>query len=326
MEIVKKIDNIVKYSIYANPSFLSSFKDQIDIGYLVENKVILPFVIIKNKFLKTLYFPVEILGENDLEKQQEFIDKIPVFAKKHFKVTLIRTGNTAVFDCYPQNAKYCAFGSYIIDLSQSEEQLFSALHSKHRNVIRKAQKDGVLIKHGKEYQKDVINLMKETYARQGLSRSMDDNFLSRINHLGENVSYWISLDAQGVLQGSAIFLWNKNNSCYYLHGGSAQHTATGAMNLLIWEAMVYMKREGVRFFDFVGARVNPEPGSKLEGIQRFKERFGSTLKVGYAFELIINKPQYELYKFLLKIKCFIKRTKYTKSIVEQEIERGNYSR
>lgn len=165
--------------------------------------------------------------------------------------------------------------------------------------------------------------MRDTYARQGMSSFIDNSFLNRMNELGENVSYWIATDAQGVLQGSAIFLWNKGNSCYYLHGGSAQHTTTGAMNLLIWEAILFMKAKGVRIFDFVGGRVKPEPGSKLEGIQRFKERFGSNLKIGYAFELAINEPQYNLYKFLLKIKCIIKRTKIYKSIVEQEIERGN---
>lgn len=323
MEIVRKINDIEKYSIYAQPAFLSSYSGAIDIGYFVEGNIILPYVITKSKFLKTLYFPVEILGEKDFEKQKDFLDRIPSFVKKNFNIAIIRTGNTAVFNCYPRNAKYCKFGSYIIDLSKSEDELFSMLHSKHRNVIRKAQKDGIVIKHGADYQKDVIALMRDTYTRQGMSSSLDNNYLSRMNDLGEHVSYWIATDAQGVLQGSAIFLWNKDNSCYYLHGGSAQHTATGAMNLLIWEAMVYMKSEGVKYFDFVGARIAPEPGSKLEGIQRFKERFGSTLKVGYAFELAINKPLYDLYKLLLKIKCFIMRTKYTKSIVEQEIERGN---
>lgn len=323
MEITNSIKDIERYSIYANPAFLLSLKGVEKVGYFVEGAMFLPYAVIKNKFLKTLYFPVEILGEEDISKKKDFIDRVPQFAKSNLNVALIRTGNTAVFDCYPDRAKFCKFGSYIIDLSQSEEQLFSSFHSKHRNVVRKAQKDGVIIKHGIEYQKDVIKLMKDTYARQGMTTSLDNNFLLRLNELGDNVSYWIATNSQGEAQGSAIFLWSKGNSCYYLHGGSSQHTSTGAMNLLIWEAIVYMKEQGVKIFDFVGARVNPEPGSKLEGIQRFKERFGSTLKVGFAFEIIINKPLYVAYVSLLRIKCLLKGIKYPKSIVDQEIGRGN---
>lgn len=103
MEIKKHIDNIEDYTIFAKPSFLTSLQGVKDMGYLVEDAIVLPYVILQNKFLKTLYFPVEILGENDANKQKIFIDKLPLFVKENFNITLIRTGNTAVFDCYPKD-------------------------------------------------------------------------------------------------------------------------------------------------------------------------------------------------------------------------------
>ncbi len=43
------------------------------------------------------------------------------------------------------------YGTYIIDLTQPEETLWSNLHSKHRNVVRNAMKKGVEIRSGMEH-------------------------------------------------------------------------------------------------------------------------------------------------------------------------------
>lgn len=323
IEVKKQIDKVENYSIYASPAFLKGHSKVVEYGYIVEDDIVLPYFIRKSAWFKTMSFPVEILGEKDVDKQKSFLNRLPAFIKQNFDVVKVVTENTAVFSTYPDASLHCKFGSYIIDLEKSEDELFSSVHSKHRNVIRKAQKDGILIKHGKDYQKQVIELMNDTFSRQGLSATMDENYLKCLDELSEQVEYWISEDSNGNIQGSAIFLWNKGNSCYYLHGGSAPRTATGAMNLLIWEAMLYMKEKGVRFFDFVGARVSPEPGSKLEGIQRFKERFGSTLKVGHAFSLVINKNKDWLINIMVSVKYKIRGERLPKGIIKEEIEKGN---
>ena len=74
------------------------------------------------------------------------------------------------------------------------------------------------------------------------------------------------------------------------------------MNLLHWEAIKYFKEKGIKRYDFVGARISPEKGSKLEGIQRFKSRFGPTLKRGYLWKKNINPLKTNLYNFLVLIK------------------------
>lgn len=311
------------FSVYASIPFLKSYSGVIQTGYIVEEDMFLPFVVTKAYFRKTMHFPVEIQGNTDLAKQKTFLDKLPQFIKSNFKVTSATTDNTAVFQDYPKNSMHCRFGSYIVDLTKDESELFSSLHSKHRNVIRKAQKDGIIINHGREFRSIAINLMNETFTRQGLSGTKGDNYLRRLDEMGENVEYWIAEDVQHNVHGSAIFVWSKGNSCYYLHGGSSEHTPPGAMNLLIWEAMLSMKERGVSLFDFVGARVSTESGSKLEGIQRFKERFGSTLKEGYAFEIIVNKVEYNCARFLTRVNCRIHGIKYKPTIIEQEIQRGN---
>ena len=208
-------------------------------------------------------------------------------------------------------------------MEKTEDELFKGLHSKHRNVVRKALADGIQIFHGTDCALDTISLMQDTFSRQHKVSGLGNYLIKQMEPLGDGVDYWIAKDADGNLQGSAIFLWSEGGTCYYMHGGSAAHTKPGAMNLLIWEAMKCMKKRGVTTFDFVGARLTTDVGSKLEGIQRFKSRFGATMKVGYMFRVITNKPYYWLYKLATSVAYLALQHKLPKDVINEERLKGN---
>ena len=45
----------------------------------------------------------------------------------------------------------------------------------------------------------------------------------------------------------------------------------------------------------MGARINPEKGSKQEALALFKKRFGATLKLGYMWKYPLHPLKYRLY-------------------------------
>lgn len=92
------------------------------------------------------------------------------------------------------------------------------------------------------------------------------------------------------------------------------------MNLLQWNVIKKMKENNVKFYDFMGARMNPEVGSKYEGIQRFKERFGGELKKGYLWKYSLNDFKYWLYRLLVFI---YSKGHFHGDIIDQERKRGN---
>ena len=71
---------------------------------------------------------------------------------------------------------------------------------------------------------------------------------------------------------------------YSLFGGRIPEAETGAMNQLNWEAIRRFRNLGVKRFGFMGVRINPEVGSKQEGIMIFKHRFGCQLHQGYIWK------------------------------------------
>lgn len=296
-----------------------------DYGYFViDNMMVLPFIIHIRLGVKTVELRSSIINCKSLKEEINFIDQLITFIKENKYCDILKCSNTAIFNHVPKKSVYSKFGTYIVDLTLTEEDLFKNVHSKHRNVIRKAEKDGIIVEESVSFYHDCVLLIQSTLERQNMivpKKSSYDFLLS----LGEYAEYWIAKDCEGNIQGCAVLLWTPNSNCYYLYGGSAPDAHNGAMNLLIWRAMLSMKEKGVIFFDFVGARLRPLPGSKQEGIQRFKSRFGGTMRTGYIFKLPINIIKYYFLNLSLRIYYFLKyRHVYPGDMIEQEIKSDKY--
>lgn len=236
-----------------------------------------------------------------MEEEKSFLTEV-IEQLKVNKVDFIRQPPTHVhFQSIPKGAISCPFGSYQVDLKLTEEELWSKVHQKHRNVIRKAEKDGVQIEFGHHLLPDCLELLKQTLTMRSQVGMHADSWFTKMTDTFSKeflcgVAYF-----EGKAHGSVFMPWNQE-ACYYLYGGSSEKPHGGAMNLLHWKAMLLMKSKGVKIYDFVGARINPPEGSKYEGIQRFKERFGAHLSQGFLWKLPINPIKMKLYEWALRFK------------------------
>lgn len=262
--------------------------------------------------------PVKIRdGKNgDLKK---FLNEASRIMKEKLKLHWIGpVQNQAIFESKPDECVAIPFGNFVVDLSLDEEQLWNNVHSKHRNVIRKAEKDGLTLRSG-----NTIDMIDEylvmdalTWARSNKKSYTKDAVLELIQNCRENITIYI-VDKSGVNQGGAIFFYNKVMS-YYLYGASIDKPSPGAMNFLHWNAMLDMKKTGVKNYSFVGCRINEDYDSKYHTIQRFKERFGGELIEGYMFKCIYNRNMYMLFRLLKNIKSGNKFNT-PMDIIDQEI-------
>jgi hypothetical protein len=57
----------------------------------------------------------------------------------------------------------------------------------------------------------------------------------------------------------------------------------------------------VQQFDFVGARLNPEKGSKQEALNLFKKRFGTTLIQGYMWKYPLRPLKSLVYSYAVRM-------------------------
>lgn len=223
---------------------------------------------------------------------------------------------TARFQAYPAGARVVPCGNFIIDLTLSEEELFKNVHSKHRNTIRRGEKAGLELKIGhEELIEDYAKTAIVTYKRSGQSTEGFKYYNGLTAEL-DNESVYFVIYKDGEVQSGALFYYNEQTA-YYLHGASINHPEPGATNYLMWRAILYFKEKGVKEFSFVGYRFNPDEGSKLYGIQKFKERFGGELEKSYNFRYEQNKLAYWLYGLAMQIKANKPFEKFADAVDEQ---------
>ncbi|HCY74462.1 MAG TPA: hypothetical protein DHV28_00945 [Ignavibacteriales bacterium] len=290
-------------------------------GFVWENiTFILPFAVRTKYFFKRGEFLTSSIYLNepiDFETEREFLNSITLFIKEKKVCDWIQQPpNWAIFNSYPKNSVFAAFGTYKINLqTKNLDELFNIIDTKDRSDIRKAIKEEVEIKQGFQFLSDALMLISATAKIAGISSPSQQE----LTYLRDQINVFISY-FRGVPQTASIFYTNKY-AWFNMYAGSKDKPFRGSNSLLYWTAIKEAKENGVLFFDFVGARINPVPGSKQEKIQRFKEHFGGELIKGYLWKMPVSKFRYNLYNSLIKTVSVVTGKKFKADIIDQERNR-----
>jgi lipid II:glycine glycyltransferase (peptidoglycan interpeptide bridge formation enzyme) len=204
--------------------------------------------------------------------------------------------------------------SYIIDLSQSEEDLLKAMHSKTRYNIKVAQKHGVVVK---EMTNDAgfkiyLNLLLQTTKRQKFYLHTKKYHQDLWSLLKKDKMAHIFIAFYKEQPLSAFMIFTQDKRLFYPYGASSiDHREVMAPTLLMWEVIRFGQKQKLKTFDMWGSL---GPQAKKEdwgyGFHRFKQGFGGELKefVG-TYDLVINQPFYLAYNLIDKLRWKLLRLK-----------------
>ena len=293
-------------SIYASEPFLKAVGDEYGwIGGIDDSGklcCILPYTVIRKAIFRMVRFRVETipLGEDiEVEEEKSFLNSAVEYFRSTGADMIIPATTNTIFRTYPDGAVVAPYGTYIIDLSQPEETLWSNLSASHRRKVRLATKKGVQIRSGMEHIETAYTLVRDTFKRSAIPFMNYDAFKRMVSGLGENVRIFVA-DYQGIVQGCVVIPFS-SHSAYYVYGGSIPNPISGATNLLHWEAIRQFRGLGVKRYDFVGVRINPEKGSKQEGLMMFKQRFGGQLVQGYMWKYSLHRMKFAAYSLVVSL-------------------------
>jgi lipid II:glycine glycyltransferase (peptidoglycan interpeptide bridge formation enzyme) len=202
--------------------------------------------------------------------------------------------------------------SFWIDLTINEEDLLKSFQSKTRYNIRLAQRKGVEVREDnsdKAFEK-YIKLTKETVERQGFyahsekyHRLMWKTLHSDIIQEGEKpIARLLTAHYKGeIITTWIVFVWK--DFLYYPYGASAnKHKNVMANNLVMWEAIKYGKKLGLKTFDLWGR----EPG---KGFTRFKEGYRPKVIEFLGTWDLVTSPLYYLYRIAETLRWALLRSR-----------------
>ena len=161
----------------------------------------------------------------------------------------------------------------IVDLTKSQEQLWSEVHSKRRNEIKKAVKKGVLVKEITEQAaiEKGFMILKEVYQRAKLPFADKSLFLNCFTYLGsKRYARYFGAYSGNELIGIMFTLCYKDRFIDWYAGSSTEHYDKNPNDIIPWEAFKIAKNEGYKIFDFGGAG-KPDI---IYGVRDYKKKFG----------------------------------------------------
>lgn len=286
--------------IFASESFLKAVGDEYGwLGGMDETgklRCLLPYTIIKKAIFRLVRFRVETIAvdkELSIDEEKAFLNSVVKYFRSIGTDMIIPATTNSIFRTYPDGADAAPYGSYIIDLTQTEDVLWRNIHRIMRQNINTAIKSGVTIRDGSNDLEDAYALIVETFKRSKLPFMGHTDFKKFIGGLGQNSKIMIA-DCNGVAQSYTVFGFS-DYCAYAIYAGNIDNQHQGSSKLLLWEAIRLFKNLGVQRYDFVGARINPEKGSKQDALSSMKRRFGAKLNQGYIWKYSIKPLSYKLY-------------------------------
>lgn len=163
--------------------------------------------------------------------------------------------------------------TYRIKLAQSEDELLARMESKLRNVVRKAEKDGMRCELSTKDEDKAIAMILESNSMLG---SKQQRLLKdRLNQASSDPNAWFLKAYLEEDMKAAALVYANEGVYYYLFSGFERTQAhNGAGPFLIWEAIKKAKSAGGKIFDF--------EGSMLPDIERYFRKFGGDLQPYYS--------------------------------------------
>jgi serine/alanine adding enzyme len=204
----------------------------------------------------------------EFRNMRQWSEKIKIFTKKGFS--------------------YNDHLNILVDLNKNEESLWSEVHSKRRNEIRRAKKEGTTFseKSTAEELSKCYDILTSVYQRAKLPLPNYDFFnnLYKISNDKFGIKIFCAENNNKVI-GCLIALVYKNRIYDYFAGSYFKYYKKYPNDLIPWEVFIWGKKNNYNVFDFGGAGKPNVP----YGVRDYKKKFGGEI-VSHGRFVIIHKP------------------------------------
>lgn len=225
---------------------------------------ILPLYKIKDYFNKiTLYsFKYSFIYEDDSVRNDilKFVDRYSI--KNNINGLVISPNN---LKNKLNDFDYIKTKTVSMEIQDSEEKMWSVIRSKTRNMIKKARKENITVRHSKKNIKEFYEIYKNRMLDKGV-RVHSYNFYENIKlKLKNNIEVFIAEKDNNVIGTMFLIFFSENGA--YAYGGSKLFKGASPNQLLLWEMLKYCMENGIKNLDLGES----EEGS---GVFKFKIWFG----------------------------------------------------
>ena len=192
---------------------------------------------------------------------------------------------------------------------KTEDDLLMSMRKTTRNLIRRAERDGVTVEASSDPNRDLgvfLTLHNETRLRHGFTPYTDALFAAQIRHFCARSEASLYLARfQGEIIAASIHMHFAGETSYH-HGASASRfSKIPASYLIQWTAIRDALRRGDHIYNFWGIAPSPNPNPNpnpnphpFSGVTLFKTGFGGELlNLQHCFDIPLSPKYWLTYVF-----------------------------
>lgn len=181
-----------------------------------------------------------------------------------------------------------------IDTKESEDEIWTnQITSKNRNMIRKAERNGLVYKAEYDFESlpKFVELYNETMKRLQAEEFyfFNDKYYQLFIDSFKDKAFLGTVKKDGELICGALFMFSEDYGHYHLEGSNHKYSKLAANNLLLWKTALEFHELGVKEFH-LGGGYNSEPDNSL---LKFKKSFSDNTKDFYIGKWIFNHDKYD---------------------------------
>lgn len=165
--------------------------------------------------------------------------------------------------------------SWILDISRTEEEIMKGMRKTTRNLVRRAEKEGVEVVEVKNIEgiEDFYRLHEQTVGRHGFVPFSKDYLKKEFEAFSPDNQISVFFGRhEGVVLSSAIIVFSGDSAFY--HHGASQTSKIPVSYLLLWKIIQEAKKRRCVRFNFWGIAPENMPKHPWSGLTLFKTGFG----------------------------------------------------
>lgn len=181
-----------------------------------------------------------------------------------------------------------------INTESTAEEIWSGqITSKNRNMIRKAEKNGLVYQAEYDFGslKEFIALYNATMERLHAEKFyfFDDSYYEEFVRRFTGKAFLGTVRKDDRLICAALFMYSQKYGHYHLEGSDHAYSGLGANNLLLWKTALEFHSQNVKEFHLGGGYDSSEDNSLL----KFKKAFSHDYRDFYIGKWMFNREKYE---------------------------------
>ena len=183
------------------------------------------------------------------------------------------------------------FSRHTVALDLTDDDIWMhQISSKNRNMIRKAEREGVAIVESDDYEtfhRLYDGTMTDLHAEDFyfFPKSYYDEYKQTFK--GESMLCLAMLGGKAI--AGSMFMFSDNYAHYHLSARDREYSRYAANNLILWYAIQKAKERGCKWFHFGGGTAGNDDDSLL----KFKKEFSKTLCEFWIGKRVHNQPIYD---------------------------------